>query len=60
MSTATPKQMVGNHRRSLKALEQKIRDMSDTWADVDECNRSNLEELANTVKEASERLAVDV
>ncbi|MND24102.1 hypothetical protein D3C80_145170 [compost metagenome] len=57
--SASPKQMVAAHRRSLKAIQKKILEMSDFWADEDECNRASLDDLSRQVEETANKLAVE-
>ncbi|WP_346205884.1 hypothetical protein [Aeromonas salmonicida] len=57
--SASPKQMVAAHRRSLKSIQKKISEMSDFWADEDECNRAILETLSLQVEETANSLAVE-
>lgn len=45
----TPKQMAASQRHSLKAIAQKIENMSADWADVDSYLESKLHELAQEV-----------
>ncbi|MFM4848948.1 hypothetical protein ACEUDG_09660 [Aeromonas rivipollensis] len=57
--SASPKQMVQHHRRSLKAIQKKISEMSDFWTDEDECNRAALDDLSRQVEETARSLAVE-
>lgn len=55
----TPKQMVAGQRRSLKAIQKKIFEMSALWGDIDEFNMNNLHELSDKIGEAAECLGDD-
>lgn len=57
--SASPKQMVAHHRRSLKTIQTKLLEMADFWADEDECNRAYLEDLSIQVQETAKKLAVE-
>lgn len=52
----TPKQMAGNQRRSLKAIQKKLEDMAAEWGDVDAYSESRLFELAEQVKDVAKNL----
>ncbi|WP_171281020.1 hypothetical protein [Aeromonas sp. 2692-1] len=57
--SASMKQMVQHHRRSLKAMQKKVMEMSDFWIDEDECNRAFLEELSQKIEQTAKDLAVE-
>lgn len=51
MATPTPKQMAAAQRRSLKALEAKLRRMASDWDGLDEYFVTILEEAADKLKD---------
>lgn len=53
---STQKKMVAGQKRTLKAIQKKIFEMSAKWGDIDEFNMNNLHELSNKVGEAAECL----
>jgi len=55
----TPKQIAAGQRRSLQAIEKKIRALSTEWMDEDAFNESQLEDLADKVKEVSRDLVAE-
>lgn len=56
---ATQRQMIAGQRRTLKAMQKKIFEMSALWGDIDEFNMNNLAELSVKIGEASECLYSD-
>lgn len=56
MSVPTKKQIAAGQRRTLKAMTQKLLDMSAQWGDVDGYFEHILERLADKVQEASVQL----
>lgn len=56
MQSRTIKQMAGGQKRSLKAIQKKLLEMSADWGDVDEYNVNLLSELANECGKAATSL----
>lgn len=55
----TPKQIAGGQRRSLEAIEKKLKSMAAEWADVDAFNEGQLEDLADKAKETANDLVAE-
>jgi hypothetical protein len=55
----TEKQLAGQQRRSLRAIQRKLEDMAAEWGDVDLCNQSELHQLAEKAKEVAEGLIAE-
>ena len=55
----TQKQLIGAQRRSLKTLKNKIEDMANLWADVDEFNLNEFLALARQCESVSKNLSPD-
>lgn len=56
MSSRTAKQMAAGQRRTLLAIEKRIRTLCVEWEDVDAYNVATLEELADKVQAAADDL----
>lgn len=50
MATQTPRQMASNQVRTLATIKRRLLELSIAWSDVDEYNRTRLEELADAVQ----------
>jgi hypothetical protein len=59
MSSRTPRQIAAGQRRSLQAIEKKIRAMSAEWMDEDAFNENQLGDLADKIKEVSRDLVAE-
>ena len=56
MSTRTAKQMAAGQRRTLLAIEKRIRNLCSEWEDIDAYNVGTLEDLADKVHDAANDL----
>lgn len=55
----TPKQIAAGQRRTLLAIEKKIRALAVEWADEDAFNEGQLEDLADKAKEVARDLVAE-
>jgi hypothetical protein len=56
MASATKNQKVAGQRRSLRAIQAKVKAMAETWAWEDEGNSTLLLELADQCEQAAKNL----
>lgn len=56
MASATKNQKVAGQRRSLRAIQAKLKAMAEAWAWEDECNSTILLELADQCEQAAKNL----
>ena len=56
MATPTIRQLAAYQRRSLRAIEKKLQEMSAAWDGVDQFNLGELDDLAKRCAEVNETL----
>lgn len=54
--TRTPRQQAGAQRRTLRAMRERLMQLSESWDGVDEFNRGALEELADRVERVAAQM----
>lgn len=55
----TDKQLAGNQRRTLRALKNRLLDMSAQWDGLDQYNMSSLSELADKCEQVAADMVPD-
>lgn len=55
----TPRQLAGGHRRSLRAMREKILTMAQAWDGIDQFNMTELTDLADRIEGVSAQMIDD-
>lgn len=55
----TEKAIAGNQRRSLRAIRDRLKKMSEVWDEIDQFNMNALYDLADKVEQVATELVVE-
>lgn len=58
MTERTDKQIAAGHRRRLKTLANKLREMAKEWCEIDDCNVELLYSLGDQVEDSGMKIYV--